>query len=1163
MPIKTANDMSTKLHKSAMAKTTNLAQFIKEKYEGESNAVSKYINKLMDVAQLDTNSALQDNENVIPFMEKIFSKIQSKDAFQKFNHIVDELATTEDADFNMYENCLAALMGSVNDKMETPFMGVDELDAICKQVHDTGSINKTKKKSSIKKDLQETAPSIVTSQSESEPESESESDDMFGTSDKNLLGDDANGTQAAPSIVTSQGESESESEDLFGDTNDKNLRDTDVNGTQSSDNKSDAVIQSPIAKPQPQAETPKLFNFHDPKSTVTSNGTQPIEKLIEDTFNNTDLQGYQISETGKQYLRNRQSQKTKNIGAIINAVAKYELLSGIKFNEENGVRKFPKLKQISGKLANQFKGKFNTTDLLNKLCNKIDQGTIPTKDTLNKILQGDTQDTKNQIPPTAVQVAVDKRTGVANASAGANANANANASAGTDANASASAGVQTPIQETPTPTPVTTSDSKEQRLINAGITSREIIKKIINDNIDIDTYIDVWSKSDGSLLADSEKPEAFKKCLEVVKGNGDKYTNVLMSNGIDLSPLVSQHPYHTYTFSRGTIDYYNVIKSNFNKALESIKKPNSDKCIISDSNVTAEKLRDVVAQDSSGKCSPNTNINLIYDTYMVNNEFNKNNPIVAAKIRDAIMDSKQNETDKIKSGKNWIKVLANAMELTKVNSENELNDDIKNFINNRTVAPTRKELEEFIKKNNTSSSAPTDLSTPTGFQSALDQTRENGGEFTSTVPNTSTGSGSVNPSNPVVQPQPEPAAPIQDDETDFAPTESHETTSRTANPFGIVDDDFLPPSLEPDFEDDDEEQEMDPRAAYPKVYELIRKYSFNNEQAETASMMADDIIEHRGENPYEFSKLSHIAKDSMDVIYNLIDKANPRLGHREAYSKPAANATSFMNPISTRSVTGATVKSGLAMPPGFKVGFDKSIWDKPVITEFGYPFVNYSNEAIYNLLHAKDEKAQKREYKNLKKMLKEAKLGSKHIHGAIWDAIYTSPLKLLKEFAADKGLKCKPNMLKVEGNTLFSLNQGESILVTPIKYYSAKAEYEKPIKVTSSFLTNFYTVLDYSNKKADIESYLKYANGMTQAEFNEEIDRNNGIPPFYILYVEPSNANVFKKSEIATTSGFGSLLHTLFRTRDTNVMVKTRFKGYSGGFVIPKSDAERLFSTIE
>lgn len=1138
MPIKTANDMSTKLHKSAMAKTTNLAQFIKEEYEGESNAVSKYINKLMDVAQLDTNSALQDNENVIPFMEKIFSKIQSKDAFQKFNHIVDELATTEDADFNMYENCLAALMGSVNDKMETPFMGVDELDAICKQVHDTGSINKTKKKSS-KKDLQETAPSIVTSQGESEPESES--DDMFGTSDKNLLGDDVNVTQAAPSIGSIQGESETE--DLFGDTTDKNLRDTDVNGTPSSDNKSAAVIQSPIAKPQPQAETPKAFNFQTPKKpNVTSNGAQPIEKLIEDTFKNTELQGYQISETGKQYLRNRQSQK--NIGDIINAVAKYELLSGIKFNEENGVKYFPRLKQIRGNLANQFKGKFNTKDLLNKLCNKIATGTMPTEETLNKILQGDTQGTKNQIP-TAVQAALDKRAG-------------AGASAGVDASASASAGVQTPIQETPKP--VTTSNSEEQRLINAGITSREIIKKIINDKIDIDTYIDVWSKSDGSLLSDEEKTEAFKKCLEVVKGNADKYTNVLMSNDTDLSPLISQdteHPYHTYTFSTGTINHYNAIKSSFNQALDSIKKPNSSKCIISDPTVTAEKLRDVVTQATSGKCTPNTNFNLIYDTYMVNNEFNTTNPIVAAKIR-AAMDSNQDEADKINSGitarKDWNKVLANAMELTKVNSVNELNDDIKNFINNRTVAPTKKELEDFIKKTSNPSSAPTDLRTPAGFQAAIDQARVQGGK-PSTVNTT-----------PVVQPQPVPAAPIQDDENDFVPPESHETTSRTANPFGIVDDDFLPPSLEPDFEDDDdddEEQEMDPRTAYPKVYELIRKYSFNNEQAETASMMADDIIEHRGENPYEFSKLSHIAKDSMDVIYNLIDKANPRLGHREAYSKLATNATSFMNPISTRSVTGATVKSGLAMPPGFKVGFDKSIWDKPVITEFGYPFVNYSNEAIYNLLHAKDEKAQKREYKNLKKMLKEAKLGSKHIHGAIWDAIYTSPLKLLKEFAADKGLKCKPNMLKVDGNTLFALNQGESILVTPIKYYSAKAEYEKPIKVTSSFLTNFYTVLDYSNKKADIESYLKYANGMTQAEFNEEIDRNNGIPPFYILYVEPSNANVFKKSEIATTSGFGSLLHTLFRTRDTNVMVKTRFKGYSGGFVIPKSDAERLFSTIE
>lgn len=1073
MPIKTANDMSPQLQKSAMdmVKSTNLAKFIKEEFYGIPNSVSLYIEKLIDAAQLKPLHAFH-YANVSEFIPKLFSKIQTKDAFDKFNHIVNELIDSNDKKFDNFENCLAALMGSVNDEMESPYIGND-LNAICKQVHVTGSINmKDTSKQEMKTELDKST----------------EGDDM---------GNDTPKQETAPSIASTESE-------ISFDLKDNDLIGADGNDTQAT------VTTDPIQGEQPItiSGSTTTFNFQK-QSTESSTETlmhsddEEIDKLITDTLINAGLRDVQISDEGKRYLKTIQNDK-KNIVPDIKTVALYELLSGIRFNEDHGIKQVYKLNKIDSSLAKQFKDQFNSKELLNALCDKIaPRGIIPTDKTLIKILQGNTD---NNIPiPTSIY----NRTGMVT---------------GTDA--------QTP--------PQTPAELQKQKLIDAGITDIDTITNIVNNNnVKIDDYIDTWNNSDGNSLPDEAKPDAFKKCLDVVVNGNTKYTNVLMSNDTDLSPLLkndTEHPYHTYTFSEDTIKYYNAIKNNFKKALDNIQQ--GKKCIFPDTDMTAEKLMNVIINATNGKCTPDTNFILIYDTYMVNTT----NPIVAAKIH-AAMDSKQDDADKINSGKKardtWNTVLANAMELTKVNSENELNDDIKNFINNRTVAPTQKELEDFIKQHNIPSSAPTSLSTPAGFPAAIDQARTRGGK-PSTVNTTS--------------------VPVHD-ETDFAPLGKPET----ANPFGIgiIDDDFLPPSLEPDFEDDDEEQEMDPRTAYPKVYELIRKYSFNNEQAETASMMADDIIEHRGENPYEFSKLSHIGKDSMDVIYNLIDKANPRLGHREAYSKPATNATSFMNPISTRSVTGATVKSGLAMPPGFKVGFDKSIWDKPVITEFGYPFVNYSNEAIYNLLHAKDEKAQKREYKNLKKMLKEAKLGSKHIHGAIWDAIYTSPLKLLKEFAADKGLKCKPNMLKVDGNTLFSLNQGESILVTPIKYYSAKAEYEKPIKVTSSFLTNFYTVLDYSNKKADIESYLKYANGMTQAEFNEEIDRNNGIPPFYILYVEPSNANVFKKSEIATTSGFGSLLHTLFRTRDTNVMVKTRFKGYSGGFVIPKSDAERLFSTIE
>ena len=58
------------------------------------------------------------------------------------------------------------------------------------------------------------------------------------------------------------------------------------------------------------------------------------------------------------------------------------------------------------------------------------------------------------------------------------------------------------------------------------------------------------------------------------------------------------------------------------------------------------------------------------------------------------------------------------------------------------------------------------------------------------------------------------------------------------------------------------------------------------------------------------------------------------------------------------------------LPEGFGKPTSAAIWNTPVITDFGYPFLNFSSEAIQHLFKTKDLDDKKRTFKNIKKMLK-------------------------------------------------------------------------------------------------------------------------------------------------------------------------------------------------
>jgi hypothetical protein len=233
------------------------------------------------------------------------------------------------------------------------------------------------------------------------------------------------------------------------------------------------------------------------------------------------------------------------------------------------------------------------------------------------------------------------------------------------------------------------------------------------------------------------------------------------------------------------------------------------------------------------------------------------------------------------------------------------------------------------------------------------------------------------------------------------------------------------------------------------------------------------------------------------------------------------------------------------LPEGFGKPTSAAIWNTPVITDFGYPFLNFSSEAIQHLFKTKDLDDKKRTFKNIKKMLNVAKKR----YGGIWKAIYGAPLELFKKFASDPGTICVPNYLKVDADILDE--NSDTVSVAPIKYFSVDTDYQPNVEVPRAFLENFYDVLDFTKA---FKTYVKYADGLTMQEFYEEICDNDGKCPFYLLV--PKQAK-FSRTDVST----GSLFSALFGGTRC-IMLKTIFKGKSGCFLIDKKSAKNLYSDI-
>lgn len=350
----------------------------------------------------------------------------------------------------------------------------------------------------------------------------------------------------------------------------------------------------------------------------------------------------------------------------------------------------------------------------------------------------------------------------------------------------------------------------------------------------------------------------------------------------------------------------------------------------------------------------------------------------------------------------------------------------------------------------------------------------------------------------------------------------------------------------------DEAPAVDNRTKYKAVYDRVDAYAMSKEQADMAKKFVD-IVLAEPDNP-KFARAykaltGRPGAEQTNCICGLLTQADPKLGFRDPKNMPADASSPFTKGTVTQSRNGATAQNALVVPTGFGQKKNTVMWNTPVIMDFGFPFLNFSSDAMLNIIKSK-ETDENIKNANLKSMFKEA---AKKL-GGIWKAIYASPLALLRQIASERGTKCTPNYIKIDGNELIESESGDGVSVYPIKYYSVEPEYEPTVRVPRDFLSSFYEVMDYSTSSR--KTYMKYAYGMSADDFAEETDENGGVPPFYILVPK---AGKFSKCDINPGSLLGSLLN-LILGRKKCTMVKTMFMGKRGCLAMESDVANKLYS---
>ena len=222
------------------------------------------------------------------------------------------------------------------------------------------------------------------------------------------------------------------------------------------------------------------------------------------------------------------------------------------------------------------------------------------------------------------------------------------------------------------------------------------------------------------------------------------------------------------------------------------------------------------------------------------------------------------------------------------------------------------------------------------------------------------------------------------------------------------------------------------------------------------------------------------------------------------------------------------------VPPGFAQENSSVLWDEPVITSMGYPFINFGAPEIYTILKDKDEKRVKQAYKKLKKQLKKVGL--------------TDPIKVLKDFKNSVGVPCAINRLTVDSSDLLETGNANVLATVYPRATSTMQAAIGTIPLTRDFIVEMYKVLS-PTKGAKV--YMDTL-GMTEDEYADTLN-TEGRPPIYIFI--PKEKLRFKKAP----AGF---IARLFTSNKKPTLVEAKIGTHSGGFVMPFKTTRILFTEV-
>ena len=222
------------------------------------------------------------------------------------------------------------------------------------------------------------------------------------------------------------------------------------------------------------------------------------------------------------------------------------------------------------------------------------------------------------------------------------------------------------------------------------------------------------------------------------------------------------------------------------------------------------------------------------------------------------------------------------------------------------------------------------------------------------------------------------------------------------------------------------------------------------------------------------------------------------------------------------------------VPPGFAQENSSVLWDEPVITTMGYPFINFGAPEIYTILKDKDEKRVKQAYNKLKKQLK--KVGM------------SDPIKVLKDFKNSAGVPCAINRLTVDSSDLLETGNANVLATVYPRAASTIRAAIGTIPLTGDFIVEMYKVLS-PTKGAKI--YMDTL-GMTEDEYADTLN-TEGRPPIYIFI--PKEKLRFKKAP----AGF---IARLFTSNKKPTLVEAKIGTHSGGFVMPFKTTQILFTEL-